>query len=108
MLKFISWLFNIPANYSSNDSKLTRFMGMTLFLFNMFLQLYSFISSKSFDYFIELVSINYAMILMLLGIKGYFETQKAKYHNGNSNGSNNSNSHTSTEPLSALSSQHSQ
>lgn len=79
MLKILGGLISFPKNYTQNDERLSRFIAMTVFLFNIFIQLYVIITKTDLSFFIELVSINYGVLLALLGIKGYFETQKVKY-----------------------------
>lgn len=87
-------LISLPGNYTQNDERLSRFIAMTVFLFNIFIQLYVIITKTDLSFFIELVSINYGVLLALLGIKGYFETQKVKYEykqhqvNGDNAGTN--------------------
>lgn len=94
ILKMLGGLISLPGNYTQNDERLSRFIAMTVFLFNIFIQLYVIITKTDLSFFIELVSINYGVLLALLGIKGYFETQKVKYEykqhqvNGDNAGTN--------------------
>jgi len=52
---------------------LSRLMSLIAFALNLFLQIFVVINGK--DTYLELIITNYAFILSILGIKGYFETK---------------------------------
>lgn len=81
-----------PIDLSKSQHMMSRVMSLTTFFITILIEVYAILYNTSFNYLIEIVSINFIFILTLLGIRGWLTTKMFSISTiGNGNG--NANSH---------------
>lgn len=72
---------------------MSRLMSLTTFFITILIEVYAVLYNTSFNYLIEIVSINFIFILTLLGIRSWLTTRMfsiSTMSNGNGNGNGHS------------------